>query len=422
LRKIINECNSGIQILICANITAKNFRMAVTRIDVETFISLGFRFPVIDVRSEGEFAQAHIPGAVSMPLFNNDERKIVGTIYKQQGKQQAIKIGLALFGKKMVNMVEYVESIFEKSEPETTPKTIVIHCWRGGMRSGGVSWMLDLYGFKVYTIVGGYKAFRQWVIKQFEKKYPLKLIGGYTGSGKTVILHELKKQQDVVIDLEDLAKHKGSAFGNIDMPAQPTQEMFENLFALELKFAEDRLRIMKHEYLEKVEVFDKSHSAESCDTEVSTFLAEKSPVQGQSGSHIWLEDESQRLGHVNIPVSFFKKMRNSPLYFLDIPFEERLQHIVREYGRCDKQELVDAIYRIQKKLGGLETKTAIKFLMEDNLLESFRILLKYYDKQYLKGLNSRENVEDLVTTIECNSVDALQNLTHIFARQTGAHV
>ncbi|MCW3107301.1 MAG: mnmH [Segetibacter sp.] len=371
--------------------------MAVTRIDIETFLSFGFQYPVIDVRSEGEFSHAHIPGAVSMPLFNNEERKIVGTAYKQQSKQQAIKTGLGLFGKKMVEMVEFVEKLFENKEPATASKTVVIHCWRGGMRSGGVGWLLDLYGFKVYTIIGGYKAFRRWGIQQLEKDYPINVLGGYTGSGKTYVLQEMKEMNHVVIDLEDLAKHKGSAFGNIGMPAQPSQEMFENLLALELKKADDRCQMTD-------------------DSESASF--NPSTVNSQRSSCIWLEDESQRIGLVNLPILFFKKMRNKPVYFLDISFEERLKHIVSGYGKGDKQELASAIIRIQKRLGGLETKTAINYLIEDNLVESFRILLKYYDKQYLKGLHSRENLNDQLIKVECETTDAVKNAKHIFAAQT----
>src|SRR5919206_1681800 len=146
--------------------------MAVIRIDIETFLSLAALHPVIDVRSEGEYTHAHIPGAVSMPLFNDEERKIVGTTYKQESKQKAIKIGLGIVGEKMVDMVETVEALFKKEDDTTAPKTVIVHCWRGGMRSGSVAWLLDLYGFKVYTVVGGYKAFRAWVLQQMEKDYP----------------------------------------------------------------------------------------------------------------------------------------------------------------------------------------------------------------------------------------------------------
>jgi tRNA 2-selenouridine synthase len=395
--------------------------MAATRVDIDTFLSFGSKYPVIDVRSEGEYMQAHIPGAISLPLFNNDERKIVGTAYKQQSKQKAVKLGLEIFGKKMVGMIEFAEKLFEKNEDQEKSKTIVVHCWRGGMRSGGVSWLLDLYGFRVYTIVGGYKAFRQWAVKQFEKNYPLKILGGYTGSGKTGILQELKKKQQVVIDLENLAKHKGSAFGHLGMPSQPSQEMFENLFAIELKKAEDELQEITEQHAGKAEGYQGDYNELPQAPLSKDLFCAPSSLSSQAG-HIWLEDESQRIGHVNIPVTFFRKMRNSPLYFLDIPFEERLNQIVSEYGIGDKQELADAIIRIQKKLGGMETKTAIQFLMEGNLVESFRILLKYYDKQYLKGLNNREDLQDMFTKIECESVDAEKNAKLIFARQTGAHV
>jgi hypothetical protein len=133
---------------------------------------------------------------------------------------------------------------------------------------------------------------------------------------------------------------------------------------------------------------------------------------------IWIEDESQRIGLVNIPSAFFKNMRNKPVYFLEIPFEERLRHIVSGYGKGDKHEIAGAIIRIQKRLGGLETKTALNFLIEDNLEECFRILLKYYDKQYLKGLHSRENLDQLLHTIECETVDAVKNAALTFAKQT----
>ena len=117
-----------------------------------------------------------------------------------------------------------------------TANCVLIHCWRGGMRSAAVAWLLDMYGFKVYLLVGGYKAYRKWVLAQFEKEYNFNIVGGYTGSGKTLLLHELKKHNKIIIDLEGLANHKGSAFGAIDIP-QPVQEMFENILGEALFFA-----------------------------------------------------------------------------------------------------------------------------------------------------------------------------------------
>jgi len=369
--------------------------MAITKIDVETFLSFGFQYPVLDVRSEGEYQHAHIPGAVSVPLFNNEERKIVGTAYKQESKQKAIKLGLAIFGKKMVQLVETVESLLQEinGNSKTAAKTVVVHCWRGGMRSGGVAWLLDLYGFRVFTIIGGYKAYRRWSLQQLEKEYQLRVIGGFTGSGKTNVLHELEKLNYPMIDLEDLAGHKGSAFGNIEMAPQPSQEMFENLLALELKKADDRCKM-----------------TDDSNVPLST-------VNNQLPIPIWLEDESQRIGLVTIPNAFYKLMRSQPVYFLEVPFELRLQHIIVGYGKADKKELINAIIRIQKRLGGLETKMAVNYLLEDNVKESFSILLKYYDKQYLKGLNSRENVNDLLLKLDCATVDPVKNARCIIAKQ-----
>jgi len=203
--------------------------VAIKRLDIKDFLIEAGHHPVLDVRSPGEFLHAHIPGAQSLPLFSDEERKVVGTAYKQESRQRAIKIGLKYFGKKMVQMVEAVETILSAGSNSPAAKTVLVHCWRGGMRSAGVAWLLDLYGFKVYTLAGGYKAYRNWVLEQFSKDYDINIIGGYTGSAKTYVLQELKKMRHSVVDLEALANHKGSAFGNIGMPRQPSQEMFENL-------------------------------------------------------------------------------------------------------------------------------------------------------------------------------------------------
>lgn len=343
--------------------------MAATRIDINQFLELTKQHPVLDVRSPGEYHHAHLPKALSLPLFTDEERKVVGTNYKQQSRETAIKIGLDYFGPKMRSMVEEVERILTEHAIKTKnsippdARTILVYCWRGGMRSGAVSWLLDLYGFKVYTLVGGYKKFRNQVLDSFKKTYPFQILGGYTGSGKTELLHTLRKQGETIIDLEGIARHKGSAFGNIGMPIQPTQEMFENLLYQELQ---------------------------------KTIEKPAAPV--------WLEDESQRIGLVNIPGDIWKTMRQSPVYFLDIPFEERLKHITEEYGQLEKEKLLSAIDRIKEKLGGLNAKNAAQLLNEGNTLESFRILLKYYDKYYWKGLHNRENVNSLLYTVDCKSV------------------
>ncbi|MBD0364910.1 MAG: tRNA 2-selenouridine(34) synthase MnmH [Flavisolibacter sp.] len=365
--------------------------LAIERLDISDFLSLAENAFLLDVRSPAEYNHAHIPGAISLPLFTNEERSIVGTAYKQQSREQAIKIGLDFFGPKMRRMVEEVEELVKGRESGVksldskisdselrSRNSVLLYCWRGGMRSGAVAWLLNLYGFNVKVLTGGYKSFRRWVLESFTYPYPLKVLGGFTGSGKTELLQALKVRGKKIIDLEALAQHKGSAFGNIGMPPQPSQEMFENLLSYELRTI----------LYEKEKVVSSSPS-----------------TGGGQGEAIWIEDESQRIGNINIPNAFWETMRQAPLFFLDIDFEERLQHIVREYSTCSEERMIDAIQRISKRLGGLETKNAIRFLQEKNTVESFRILLHYYDKQYLKALHNRQHVSALLTTIKCPKVD-----------------
>jgi tRNA 2-selenouridine synthase len=361
--------------------------MAIEKIHIEQFLELAKQYPVIDVRSPGEYDHAHIPGAHNLPLFTDEERKVVGTAYKQESREQAIKMGLDFFGVKMRKMVEEAETLAVGREPMTgetiighrKTNIVLLYCWRGGMRSAGVAWLLDLYGFKVYTLIGGYKKFRNYVLDTFKHPFQLNIVGGYTGSGKTELLKSLQQKGEKVIDLEGIANHKGSAFGNIGLPKQPTQEMFENVLATEL--------------LTKM-------------TDGREPMTAINPVNGQpkTANLLWLEDESQRIGQVNIPTDLWKNMRQSPVYFLDIPFEERLKQITKEYGCLDKQQMIDAIGRIKEKLGRQNAQQVIQLFEEGNTEESFRILLKYYDKHYFKSLHNREGLNSLLHTVECKSI------------------
>jgi len=346
--------------------------MAVKRISITEFVSMMEQHPILDVRSPLEYAHAHMKNAYSLPLFSDEERKVVGTAYKQQGKKPAIKLGLNYFGVKMAAMVGEVEALLAAS-PDPNNKLVLVHCWRGGMRSAGVAWLLDLYGYTVYTLAGGYKAYRNWVLAQFTIPYQCKVLGGFTGSGKTETLHALQALKEPIIDLEGLAHHKGSAFGNLGQPMQPSQEQFENILA---------------------QLLFKIHTEHA---------------------YVWVEDESRRIGLVNIPAPLFEQMRKSKVYFLDIPFSQRLQFIVSGYGKFEKDKLMTAILRIKKRLGGLETKTAINFLIEDDVVSSFSVLLTYYDKLYLKGANNRENPELLIQKIEVADIDPSANAATLLA-------
>ena len=230
-----------------------------------------------------------------------------------------------------------------------------------------MAWLLDLYGFNVSLLSGGYKAYRHWVLQQFDKNYSLRVVGGCTGGNKTGMIHELEKCGEAVIDLEGIAVHKGSAFGNLDRFEQPSQEHFENL------------------------------------------LAEELHQKSQGGRTIWLEGESQRLGLINIPLAFHMNMRREPLFFMDIPFPLRLEHILTGYGRYNKEYLISAILRIKKKLGGLETKNAINALLEDDVPGCFAILLKYYDKLYTRAIQTKEEGGRETITIVSDSTNPILN-------------
>ena len=186
--------------------------MAIQRLTIKDFLAQSKDHPLLDARSPGEYDHAHIPTAISFPLFTDEERKIVGTTYKQKSREDAIKIGLDFFGPKMRKMVEEAENMISKRQlaigNNEDSKSVFVYCWRGGMRSAAIAWLLDLYGFKVYTLAGGYKAFRNHVLQTFEQPFQFKILGGYTGSGKTEVLNELEKQGETVIDLEKIASHK----------------------------------------------------------------------------------------------------------------------------------------------------------------------------------------------------------------------
>ena len=339
--------------------------MAIEKIDIETFLKLSGSFPVLDVRSPDEYLHAHIPGAVSVPIFNDEQRRIIGTAYKKQSRQIAVNYGLEYFSERMKVIPGEVEKLFHTgNEKDNTDKTFLVHCWRGGMRSGSVAWLLNLYGYKIYLLDGGYKAFRTWALAQFEKVYSVKVLGGFTGSGKTVILEELSTRGENVIDLEGLANHKGSAFGSLGEQSQPSSEMFENLLAVQL-----------------------------------WKISQKHNGDGETKNYIWVEDESAHIGTVGIPKPFWLQMRESKLYFLDIPFEERLKNIVKVYGVFENSLLIECVLKIQKRLGGLHAKKTIEFIEAGKTDEAFSILLKYYDKMYGQSLQKRDNVDSLLQRI-----------------------
>lgn len=313
--------------------------------------------PLIDVRTPAEYAHGHIPGAVNLPLFSNEERVIIGTLYKKQGKDVAVLEGLRLVGPKMANIVEEALCI----APE---KKIRVHCWRGGMRSGSVAWLLRQVGFQVEVLSGGYKAYRNQVLKELENPLPFILLGGPTGSGKTYVLHALKALGEQVIDLEQLAHHKGSAFGALGEAPQPSIEQFENQL---------------------------HHQLQSMD----------------ASRRIWLESESRKIGSVFIQNHIWLQMQQAPLVRMEVPLADRLSFLVKEYGGFDKELLAASILRIGKHLGGQHVKAAMEALDAGDLEKVASISLAYYDRTYSYSQSSRP--EEKKFTISCPQLDPQAN-------------
>ena len=311
-----------------------------TPINIQEFLELSELHPILDVRSPGEFEYGRIPGAHSLPLFSDEERAIVGTAYKQVSRESAVNKGLAFFGPKMKELADSAKKLNKEN-------TFLVHCWRGGVRSASVAWLLELYGYKVYLLRGGYKSFRRMALEGFNEERKILILGGRTGSAKTLILKEFVDLGEQVVDLEHLAHHKGSSFGALGEKPQPSQEMFENELFFQL-YKTDKNKIL------------------------------------------WLEDESGMIGSRVIPKMFFEKMRSCNSFFLDIPFDVRLEYLNDEYGKFDPEDLKDAIKRITKRLGGGDTKIALEAIDNKDTKSAFEICLKYYDKTYDYGKNKRQ--------------------------------
>jgi len=338
------------------------------RLPLSNFLQVSAEAPILDARAPVEYAQGHIPGAVSFPLFSDEERARIGTTYKQVSQEKAVLVGLDFFGPKMSRMVKQAQKIAPNKE-------VRLHCWRGGMRSGAVQWLLELAGFRVHLLDKGYKDYRRWALAQFAQPRPLLVLGGLTGSGKTDVLHELAKQSEAVLDLEGLANHKGSSFGAIGLPPQPTPEQFENDLALLLS-------------------------------------------QLPADAVLWVEDESLTIGGIGIPKPFFEQMRHAPLLVLDIPQPVRIRKLAAEYGREDPKQLAEAIQRIGKRLGGLATKEALAAIEAGDMEKMVAIALGYYDKTYSYGLESKQNVRVIrVTSDTCNAVENAARVLAVAQRE-----
>ncbi|MFK7971521.1 MAG: tRNA 2-selenouridine(34) synthase MnmH [Bacteroidia bacterium] len=313
--------------------------------------------PLIDVRSPGEYALGYVPGAESMPIFNDDERAAVGTLFKQVGRDVAVRKGLEYIGPKMAPMVKQID----KFAPE---RKVAVHCWRGGMRSQSVASLLEMAGYDVQVIEGGYKAYRNLILEYMGKPWKLKVLSGRTGSGKTDILLAMKAKGQQVIDLEGLAHHKGSAFGGLMQAPQPTQQNFEHALFEALR---------------------------ACDP----------------NKPIWLEDESVSIGKVAIPQPLWKQKLVSPITLVDMPTERRVKRLVHEYSNAPVEGIRKSVNGISRRLGGQRVNQALEALEQGNFAEGTRISLHYYDSAYDKGLAKKKEFVQHTIACEEDSIEVI---------------
>lgn len=312
------------------------------RIDWQKFAEVkASGIPIMDVRSEGEYERAHIPGAVSMPMFDNSERAEVGTLYKQVGPEAAIERGLQIVGDKLA-------SFYTKAKSLAVDGRIGVYCWRGGMRSGSVAQFLSMLGLDVVVLSGGYKGYRQSVLSFLENppQHTFNIIAGKTGSGKTEILLAMSNKGEYILDLEGLANHKGSALGGLGQPPQPTQEMFENL-------------IVHHLHI----------------------LGTKSPI--------WAESESKSIGRLYIPPTIYAQLEKGRAFMMTIPDLERKKRLELEYGSFDPSQFVDVLTKIGKRMGYDKYKVLQDALAENDRPLVLSLLMDYYDKTYLHSLDAK---------------------------------
>jgi tRNA 2-selenouridine synthase len=333
------------------------------KIDIEKFLELSVRIPVVDVRSPSEFSNGHIPGAFNIPLFDDKEREAVGIKYKKEGRMPAILEGLRRSAPSLSLKLEEAVKVSENSN-------LLVHCWRGGMRSEAMAWLFSLGDIHVEILEGGYKSYRHFTLEKLSEKRKTIVLGGMTGSSKTHILRFLKKSGHQVIDLEGLANHKGSAFGSLGQLPQTTTEHFSNILYNEWKGINPNI-----------------------------------PV--------WLEDESRNIGSIFLPEQFYLNMQQTVAIILLMDVKIRLPRLMEEYSTYSPESLKTSIFKITKRLGADNTKEAINAVEAGDFAKAIEITLHYYDKAYLFGLKKKQEknliyIETDTDDIEINALKILE--------------
>jgi tRNA 2-selenouridine synthase len=326
-------------------------------VSIVEFLEMSATTPIADVRSPGEFVAGHITGGTNIPLFTDEERASVGTLYKQQGQKEAIEKGLEFVGPKMLTLAKQAEDTAKDGQ-------LLVHCWRGGMRSNRMAWLFEQMGLNCSVLEGGYKAYRNHILSSFTRPLNLLVLSGPTGTGKTEVLLALREMGEQVIDLEALANHKGSAFGGLGMPAQPSSEQFQN---------------------------DIYHQMQELD-----------PTK-----RIWIESESLTIGRAYLPVTLWNAMNAAPSVELMVPKALRVERLVKDYGKVERTLLAESIQKLQQNFGGNRVKASLELLEQGDLAAVADMLLDYYDKRYAYGRD--KHLTGAITPVESTIGDGLAN-------------
>ena len=310
-----------------------NLRRRILLVDLKHYDS------IIDVRSPAEFAEDHIPGAISAPVLDDAERAEVGTLYKQLSPFDAKKTGAALVAK---NVSRHIEELFKGKDKAWHP---LVYCWRGGKRSGAMAHILREIGWNAETLEGGYKAYRRFVVSQLQSLpagLDFVVVHGPTGSGKSTLLGALKRAGAQVLDLEDLAAHRGSVLGNLPGRPQPSQKMFESLL------------------LQEMQALDASRP-------------------------VFVEGESKKIGELQVPDALMEHMRGSQCIVLETSLETRVELLLDEYQHflADRSAL-DKQLDCLVALHGRERIAEWKSVSDWRELVR-RLLIEHYDPAYRRS-------------------------------------
>lgn len=307
-----------------------------------TVADLGDFTVLIDARSPAEYALDHLPGAINCPVLDDDERRIVGTIYVQESAFEARKIGGAMVAR---NIARHLDGPFRDQPKGWRP---LVYCWRGGLRSGSfVNW-LRLVGWDAQQLKGGYKAWRAHVVEQIAQRAPqldLRVLCGPTGSAKTRVLQALAELGEQVLDLEDLAAHRGSVLGGMPGRPQPSQKGFET------------------QLMQRLAGFD-------------------------LGRRVWIEAESRRIGRITVPEPLLQWLRASPLVEIAASPEARLAYLLRDYAWLgdDPQALADKLGALRELLPREVLAQWQGWALQGALAPLFEALMtRHYDPLYARS-------------------------------------